>query len=227
MSSPTPPLNSTASQSSLIPLNYDAKDASKIGVTTLALNALSEQIASSDFTFRANGRDKMSQQELEGILRLEKSEKSEELEKLPLLKLSAREKALLDQIFSSWSLDNRISLIELWGVDVYKALKKLAEHLPAGLINRFKTQFLLGYASSLVQEFKEKYPDYRSVGILGENEVQKGHKFVIGKPRWIAEFIAIRETLGKQRMALKETSELTTLFVEAEETELWRNPSLQ
>lgn len=129
------------------------------GVTKLVLDRLTQQAVrtlSLDATLESVPAKK--REAVDNIMHLKRIQFQRGKFQVPPLdlQLSRQETHLLDTIFESWSLNQQISLLDLWGIDLFVFLEKFLQFFPKNeretLLAEFCTNFILGSVSMMMEE---------------------------------------------------------------------------
>ena len=162
----------------------------------------------------------LSEDDCKRYLRLEPVEQPPQVKSvIPPLNLTSKEMAALEKMIASWSLYSGICLLDLWGVDLFKVFKQLADVLPStsDLQMKFCGKFIQGYISLYALNSDENFKDLNLLEFHERGSPKKEGAFAISINEWIYTLQEIRKDLQRKRESRSGNKESKLLLRELED----------
>ena len=116
------------------------------------------------------------------------------------LKLTFQERQLLDEIFSSLALQQKMCLLEILGVDLFKHMGELIPFFPTGagaaFRERFSGDFFFGYVSLILTKSNSEHSGGPKVTLADHTKKTEGYIGGVTPQEWVCFLTACRKALN-------------------------------
>ncbi len=170
--------------------------------TQVALSALAEATAHSLYfgeDLESSPAEKL--QAVQSAMQLKATTSANKPDLTPLtIKFTPQETTLLNTIFGSWALNQQLTLLDVWGVDLFAHFEKLIPYFDEGarlLIQEFTGKFLLGYVGFLNQAAARTDEEVRQIPLYQRGMPSNRYYVMMTQQEWRLCLEDLKQKIGQ------------------------------